>query len=95
MSQGGDDDPCDTPRAAGELSVGIDTAGDPALLAEGWVRRNMVEPRRSEELIELYESLGLEVLVQAPEGSEFGEKCQACAVTACSSYILIYTRRTR
>ena len=66
---------------------------DPALLAEGWERRTMVEPARVQEFTELYESLGFEVRVQDLTKENFGSNCAGCAASACNSYVLIYTRK--
>ena len=67
--------------------------GDPALLAAGWERRTMVEPARIEEFTELYVSLGFQVKVQELTQENFGSSCEGCAESACSSYVLIYTRK--
>ena len=66
--------------------------GDPALEAQGWKRRTMAEPARVPELTELYVSLGFEVHVQELAKENFGSSCEGCAESACSSYVLIYTR---
>lgn len=67
--------------------------GDPALRDAGWQRRTMTDPSRVEELTEIYTSLGFEVLAQPLSKSDFGESCEACAESACTSYVLMYTRR--
>lgn len=67
---------------------------DPALEAAGWQRRHLVEPARAEETIELYESLGFEVMSRSPTPDDFGPKCKECADAACLAFVLIYTRRT-
>ncbi|HJN80346.1 MAG: hypothetical protein QF723_00245 [Phycisphaerales bacterium] len=66
---------------------------DPALIAEGWERRQLADPSRAKEAIELYESLGFEVLAKELEDSDFGEECKTCAVAGCQGYVMIYTRR--
>ncbi len=65
---------------------------DPKLTAEGWERRSVTDPTRESELVELYESIGLEVKVVALTPDKFGAACSACAKSACSSYTVIYTR---
>lgn len=70
----------------------LSTHGDPALEAAGWVRRHLVDPERAEETIELYESLGFEVMSRTPTPDDFGPKCRDCAAVACREYLLIYTR---
>ncbi len=77
----------------GEGGQSPSAPGDPALLAQGWVRRTMAEPARIEELTELYESTGFEVHVQQLAKENFGPSCEGCAESACSTYVLIYTRK--
>ncbi len=72
--------------------VGLSTAADADVVAEGWVRRHFAEPSRVEESIELYESMGFEVHTRKPDASEFGARCQGCASTGCESYLIVYTR---
>ena len=66
---------------------------DPKLVAEGWRQRNVSGPDRVEELSELYESLGHEVRIETLSPSSFGSACEGCAVVACTSYVVIYTRK--
>lgn len=73
----------------GEFSI----RSDPALLAEGWVRRHVVGPDRVEESMELYRSLGFEVKAVTLTPADFGPSCQSCAAEICGSYVLIYTRK--
>lgn len=47
------------------------------LISEGWVRRFTAEEPRLSEMRELYESLGLEVLVESFVAEE-GQECQSC-----------------
>ncbi|MCP3902268.1 MAG: hypothetical protein GY715_01420 [Planctomycetes bacterium] len=77
------------PREDGEFSVRT----DPALLAQGWTRRNLADPARAEETIELYRSLGFEVKVVQLTPADFGPSCDDCAPLVCRSYVLIYTRK--
>ncbi len=70
-----------------------EVAADPALVEEGWERRTMTEPGRVDELRELYASLGFEVLVQPLVRENFGASCEGCAESACTSYVLVYTRK--
>lgn len=69
--------------------------GDPALLADGWVRRHMVDPARAEETTELYTALGFEVIAQNLTPADFGAQCRLCAESGCDSYVLIYTRKRK
>jgi hypothetical protein len=66
---------------------------DPALLAEGWVRRTMTDPQRARELQEQYRELGFEVRLEGLRPQDFGAACEACALTACRSYVTVWTRR--
>lgn len=69
-------------------------AADPDLVAEGWVRRNLADPTRVEELTELYASLGYEVKTQHLRPADLDPQCSACAmVAACGSSVVIYTRK--
>jgi hypothetical protein len=67
--------------------------GDHALIADGWTRRYLADAARAEEARELYASLGLEVLLRAPEPSQVRAECQACEPTVCRDHFLVYTRR--
>jgi hypothetical protein len=67
--------------------------GDPALLADGWERRFIADARRAEEAIELYESLGYEVLAEPVRKEELGEDCDDCQLLAALQFKTIYTRK--
>ena len=58
---------------------------------EGWVRKFTIEENRVNEYKELYESLGLEVLVKLVNPSEI-EGCKECFKVECEKYRTIYTR---
>ena len=66
---------------------------DPALLAEGWVRRNVTDPARVRELTELYTLLGFEVMAKKLTPEDFGPVCEQCSEDVCGVYVLIYTRK--
>lgn len=66
---------------------------DPKLLAEGWIRRHLVDPLRAKESIELYTSLGYEVKAQTLTPADFGPQCGKCALVACGACVVIYTRK--
>ena len=72
--------------------AGIDVIDDPELLSSGWVRRNVADSDRLDELIELYETLGLEVVSRPLKRADFQERCHGCAARACRAYRVIYTR---
>lgn len=67
---------------------------DAELAAEGWERRFIGAPPRLGEAVELYESLGLEVLSDAVTDEELAEECAGCAL-ALSLFRVLYTRKKR
>lgn len=61
------------------------------LKKQGWERKTVqLEPRLT-ELIDLYENIGLEVLLE-PFRPEDIEYCTECFRRACDKYKVIYTR---
>jgi len=46
-----------------------------------------------DELVDLYEDLGFETMTTGLDPSSFGEACTTCAVTACSTYVALFTRK--
>ena len=80
---------CGDPTSLESISV----QPDPALLAEGWERRQLADPERAKEAVELYESLGFEVLAKELTEADFGDACKTCAVAGCNGYVMIYTRK--
>lgn len=46
---------------------------------DGWIRRSITSPSRSEELAELYRSLGFEVRVEPLDLEVVDEACRGCA----------------
>ncbi len=72
-------------------TLGVQT--DPVLESEGWERRHLVGPDRAAESVELYESMGFEVLAKELSPPDMGDGCANCASVICASYVLIYTRR--
>jgi len=66
---------------------------DPKLLADGWVRRHLADPERAKEALELYASMGFEVMAHELTPDDFGPNCTDCASVICKSYVLIYTRK--
>lgn len=82
---------CGSPDSLESTSV----KADPALLAEGWERRQLADPQRAAETTELYESLGFEVLAKELTESDFGDACKTCAVVGCQGYVMIYTRKKK
>ena len=60
------------------------------LIDAGWQKRNVVDEPRLSELVELYVSLGFEVLVE-PVDLE-SEECTECMKAEPEKYKVIYTR---
>lgn len=68
---------------------------DRELAPDGWTRRFVAAPPRLGEAVALYESLGLEVLLDPLRDDELErEECRGC-VLALSVFRVIYTRRCR
>ncbi len=80
---------CGDPASLESISV----QPDPELLAGGWERRQLADPDRAKEAIELYESLGFEVLAKELTEEDFGDACKTCAIAGCNGYVMIYTRK--
>jgi hypothetical protein len=78
-----------TPGASKEVAVSHE------LEAQGWTCQFTVEAERADEYVELYESLGNEVLVKpVTPGLQVAEECTTCLLAACDRYVVIYTRPT-
>ncbi len=63
------------------------------LIADGWEQRTVSDPNRIAELEELYVSLGFETVVRGIDPDSFDETCNTCAITACSTYLALFTRK--
>lgn len=74
-------------------SEGIQILRGPELAAAGWERRTVTDPTRIGELNDLYTELGFETLTAEMDPESFGEACNTCAVTACSMYLALFTRK--
>jgi hypothetical protein len=74
-------------------SAGIEILGAPDLASEGWERRTVTDPGRIGELEELYRSLGFETMTTGLDPASFGQACTTCAVSACSTYVALFTRK--
>ncbi len=68
-------------------------AGAPSLIADGWEQRTVTDPTRIGDLETLYRELGFETRTVGMDPSSFGEACTSCAITACTTYVAIFTRR--
>jgi hypothetical protein len=71
----------------------LEFPADEKLLAEGWERRFMADPKRLQEATQLYEELGFEVRAEAIQPNELSEVCGSCRVATCRAYVTIYTRK--
>lgn len=69
-------------------------ARDEELGRDGWTRRFTGGPPRLSEVKELYERIGMEVLLDDLSPDELPEDCEGCDV-ALSFFRAIYTRRPR
>lgn len=60
----------------------------------GWLRRSITDNERVEEQVELYESIGFEVMVKdvIPEQLP-SEYCKECFLSNPEKYKIIYTRK--
>lgn len=66
---------------------------DPARVADGWERRFVTDAKRAAEAVELYESLGFQVVADPVRSDEMGEPCDACRLLVLLKFRTIYTRR--
>ncbi|MCK4909832.1 MAG: hypothetical protein KAS70_08030 [Planctomycetes bacterium] len=62
------------------------------LEAEGWTKQFTTSEPRLSESVELYQSLGLEVRLEAADLSNENE-CQSCLAAEPDKYKTIYTRK--
>ena len=76
-------------------SEGITILQEPELVAAGWERRTVTDPTRIDELEEVYSSLGFETCTTQMDPDSFGDACNSCAVTACSTYLALFTRKEK
>ncbi len=88
-----------TRRPAGLACLPLDqttprVASNPELIAAGWQRRYLADHKRAEEAQTMYAELGYDVLLENPDPAQFDSDCGDCANSACSAYVVIYTRRT-
>ncbi len=74
-------------------SAGVQVLQAPKLEAEGWEQRTVTDPTRITELKDLYTELGFETTTTPLDPESFGDACTSCAVTACSAYVALFTRK--
>lgn len=68
---------------------------NPELVAQGWERRFMADRVRAKESIELYESMGYEVLAEPVLPEELRDECSDCKVVVYFSFVNIYIRKKK
>jgi hypothetical protein len=74
---------------------GLRIRPDPVRLEEGWERRFVVEARRVQEYVALYESTGYEVCADPVRPEQVEDECNGCRLILLLDYRTIYTRRPR
>lgn len=67
-------------------------ARDAELARDGWSRRFIGSPPRLDETVQLYESLGMEVLLDPLSEEELAAECSGCTL-ALTLFRAVYTRR--
>ncbi|MHA2091031.1 MAG: hypothetical protein ACW98K_09245 [Candidatus Kariarchaeaceae archaeon] len=63
------------------------------LQEKGWIRRTILDEPRLTEVVELYESLGFEVLVKPVDPATFGAECSKCIKEQCDRFSTVYVRK--
>ena len=60
----------------------------------GWVRRCILDNHRVSERVEMYESIGFEVMVKDVDPEQLPEEyCKECFIANPEKYKIIYTRK--
>jgi hypothetical protein len=80
-----------TPRF---LNLPQRTKSEEELISEGWARRFVGGPPRLQEMVELYRSLGYEVLLEPQALDEFRDECEDCTL-ALRFFRMVYIRRKK
>jgi hypothetical protein len=63
------------------------------LRKDGWNKRSALEEPRLSEIVELYISLGFEVLLEPVNPGDLGTGCSMCYQDSCDKFKMIYTRK--
>ena len=58
-----------------------------------WTQRNIMDEPRLSELVELYESLGFEVMIKDFNPNESPDECTECMAASPEKFKILYTRR--
>jgi hypothetical protein len=88
-----DCDPPDVGRISVPILPDLSFDPDPELVAQGWERRFMADPKQVEEATRLYSELGFEVRTERVLPSELSDLCGSCALATCHAYVTLYTRK--
>jgi len=78
----------------GEALSPVRARRDTELAADGWQRRFVGSPPKLFEHVELYESLGQEVLLDPMLPAELASECAGCGL-ALAVFKVVYTRPRR
>jgi hypothetical protein len=70
------------------------TKREDELLAQGWIKQFIAGEPRLTESVELYSSLGYEVLLEPISVDKECGECRICFVENPEQYKIIYTRKT-
>jgi hypothetical protein len=65
------------------------------LKKQGWEKQFTYDEPRLSEAVEMYESLGLEVLLETPSEEEVAGDCGVCYEGTIEKYKTIYTRKKK
>ena len=58
-----------------------------------WVKRNITDEPRLSELVEMYKSLGFDVMIKDFKPEELSEDCSDCMAAYPERYKVIFTRK--
>lgn len=64
------------------------------LIADGWERRYVADPRAAKEAEENYRQLGFEVMLVPPDPETLRDECSDCKVVI-GDYRIVFTRKKR
>lgn len=59
----------------------------------GWIRQFVTDEPRLSEAVELYKSLGYEVLLEEASLDEVNQICKNCLPSDCGKYKIIYIKK--
>ncbi|MBW1871829.1 MAG: hypothetical protein JRJ19_07180 [Deltaproteobacteria bacterium] len=68
-------------------------ATEEELIKQGWTKRFMADEPRLSESVELYKSLGFEVLLEPLPGKCDQGECRTCIEADIERFRIIYTRK--